>query len=253
MKIHPHLTVLLLPIHILWMVLVYNTVLEWWLLIAIVLLWIVIGGIGLELGFHRTLAHKQFLVSNLTEKIMTTLACMTMNGSPTFWKAMHVGYHHHYSDTHRDFHTPKYRGRFFSYIGYINLLYKVKYVGCRDMIDDHYYSFLNKFYILLVWIPVIIALLISTKLALVLVSAMVIGYHQTAIINSFCHCTNLGYRSFDTKDESRNIPWLTWATFGQSLHNNHHAQPKRANNAVSSSELDLGFLLSKLIGLKVND
>lgn len=253
MKIHPHLTVLLLPMHVLWVILIMNTVFAWWLIPAILLTWIVIGGIGLELGFHRTVAHKQFKIGPLTEKIIASLACMTMNGSPTFWKAMHVGYHHHYADTHRDFHTPRYRGRFFSYLGYINLLYQVKYVGCRDMINDHYYGFLNKYYILIVWIPVLLALAVSTDMALILVTAMVIGYHQTAIINSFCHCTKLGYRNFDTKDESRNVTWLTWLTFGQALHNNHHAQPKRANNAVKDNEIDIGFILAKLIGFKVND
>ena len=42
-------------------------------------------------------------------------------------------------------------------------------------------------------------------------------------MNSLCH--KIGKRRFETDDTSTNVWWLTVYTFGQSLHNNHHAFP----------------------------
>jgi stearoyl-CoA desaturase (delta-9 desaturase) len=79
---------------------------------------------------------------------------------------------------------------------------------------------------------------------------MILCYHQTAMVNTLCHGGNLGYRNFETKDESKNIQWLAYFTFGQSLHNNHHAFPAKANYANGNHEIDPGYILSKLIRFK---
>jgi stearoyl-CoA desaturase (delta-9 desaturase) len=61
-------------------------------------------------------------------------------------------------------------------------------------------------------------------------------HHATFSINSLCHF--FGRRRFGTKDESRNLLWLSLFTFGESWHNNHHAFPTSAAHGMRRWELD---------------
>jgi len=250
-KLHPHLYLLLLPSHVLFFYLVINLSFDLSLYFFVTtIMWILIGGIGLEITFHRIIAHKQFYLSKNMERLLSFLGCLSMNGSPTFWRAMHIGYHHPYSDSHKDPHTSVYSGKFYSYLWYINTLWKIKYVGCREYIEDNFFVYIDKLYLILLYLVVIITYLVSPFVALCLITAMIMSFHQTAMINILCHNTKLGYSIKDSKDKSRNIPTLSWITFGQSLHNNHHNYPNNANNAVRPGEIDVGYILSRLIGLK---
>jgi stearoyl-CoA desaturase (delta-9 desaturase) len=71
--------------------------------------------------------------------------------------------------------------------------------------------------------------------------------HQEALINSVCHLRKLGYRANDTPDDSTNIRWLSWLTWGQSLHNNHHADPRCKTFAHNAGDVDPGSALIAII------
>lgn len=172
-----------------------------------------------------------------------------MQGSPMFWRALHVGYHHAYTDTKRDFHSPANGGYFNAYIGYINKLDKLRFIACRDIIEDPFYIATQKYCNLIFWAVILGATLISGTLAVALLTAMVMCFHQTALVNSVCH-SNAGYQNFDTSDRSKNVPWLSYLTFGLALHNNHHKFPGVADFGIKDHEHDTGYLLSKIVGLK---
>ena len=70
-------------------------------------------------------------------------------------------------------------------------------------------------------------------------------HHATFSINSICHF--FGRRRFSTADQSRNVAWLSLATFGESWHNNHHAFPTSAFHGLRRRELDLGGLFIRLL------
>jgi stearoyl-CoA desaturase (Delta-9 desaturase) len=70
-------------------------------------------------------------------------------------------------------------------------------------------------------------------------------HHATFSINSICHY--FGRRRFATADQSRNVAWLSVATFGESWHNNHHAFPTSAFHGLRRRELDLGGLFIRLL------
>ena len=63
-------------------------------------------------------------------------------------------------------------------------------------------------------------------------------HHVTWSINSICHYW--GRRRFAVRDESRNVWWLSWLSFGESWHNNHHAFPSSAFHGLRTSEIDPG-------------
>ena len=49
-----------------------------------------------------------------------------------------------------------------------------------------------------------------------------------------------GRRRFASSDESRNVWWLAWLSFGESWHNNHHAFPSSAFHGLRNWEIDPG-------------
>jgi stearoyl-CoA desaturase (delta-9 desaturase) len=63
-------------------------------------------------------------------------------------------------------------------------------------------------------------------------------HHVTFSINSICHFW--GRRRFASRDESRNVWWLSWISFGESWHNNHHAFPSSAFHGLRKLEIDPG-------------
>ena len=66
-------------------------------------------------------------------------------------------------------------------------------------------------------------------------------HHVTYSINSICHV--FGRRRFETKDESRNVLWLSLFSFGESWHNNHHAFPTSARHGLRPWEVDPSALV----------
>jgi stearoyl-CoA desaturase (delta-9 desaturase) len=61
-------------------------------------------------------------------------------------------------------------------------------------------------------------------------------HHATFSINSICHY--FGYQTYDTGDESRNVPWLAIPTWGEAWHNNHHAFPTCYRHGLRRWQID---------------
>ena len=56
-----------------------------------------------------------------------------------------------------------------------------------------------------------------------------ITLHVFCLQTSVVHYEKLGYKNYDTKDTSSNIPWLFPITQGECWHNNHHGDAKNPN------------------------
>ena len=61
-------------------------------------------------------------------------------------------------------------------------------------------------------------------------------HHMTWSINSVCHVW--GKQPFRSRDESRNVAWLSLASGGESWHNYHHADPSSARHGVLPWQFD---------------
>ena len=62
-------------------------------------------------------------------------------------------------------------------------------------------------------------------------------HHVTWSINSICHA--VGRRPFRSRDRSGNVWWLALASFGESWHNLHHADPTCARHGVEKGQVDI--------------
>jgi stearoyl-CoA desaturase (delta-9 desaturase) len=64
-------------------------------------------------------------------------------------------------------------------------------------------------------------------------------------VNSICH--KFGYRTYATDDYSTNCWWVAFLTFGEGWHNNHHACQSSAQYGRQWWEIDLVWLMIRLL------
>jgi stearoyl-CoA desaturase (delta-9 desaturase) len=67
-----------------------------------------------------------------------------------------------------------------------------------------------------------------------------IPFWAAGVINGVGHC--IGYRNWNTKDESRNIFPLGILIGGEELHNNHHNSPASTKLSDKWWEFDIGWM-----------
>ena len=141
------------------------------------------------------------------------------------------GLHHRYSDTDKDPHSPE-DGFWHSYILW---MFKIKEgdVPVRsipDLLRDPDQVFVHKYYSDLLWTVYGITALISVDAFFYLLAfPAFITLHVFCLQTSVVHYEKLGYKNYDTKDTSSNIPWLFPITQGECWHNNHHGDAKNPN------------------------
>lgn len=202
----------------------------WYLLLSIVM-WSLISGLGIAVGYHRVFSHRTHRLPTWKENILLFFATFAGQGSPIFWVALHRGYHHPYSDTERDLHSPVAYSRWHAFAGWfienteakntVSLKYAVDLLRKKNVVWFHEWHYK------LLWAVPLAMALIDWQLAFVLFWIPgAIGTLQDNTVNVYGHYKGLfGYRNYETKDQSQNNVWLGWFGWGQGWHNNHHQHP----------------------------
>lgn len=222
--------------------------------LGIILVWILIGGVGVEIGLHRLFSHNMFIVNKWARRAIGLLGCLSLNGDPIFWSSIHIGSHHRHADKLEDVHSPIHGG-WHSYLGWIvdENTYKAVRVGSasKHALSDSWIRFYQRHYTLVVSSIFLAVYLISPDFFFIsFIPGIVLSFNQGPMTNYFCHKPRFGYVNFILEDNSRNIKFLSYLTFGLALHNNHHRYPGRTNFAIDDHEFDLGYRLSKVLGLQ---
>jgi len=225
----------------------------WWLLTSYLISRVWLIG-GMSIGLHRYFSHKTFTTTPLKHKLICFLSMMAAQGSPIAWAMVHR-HHHKYTDKDHDLHAPK-DGIFHAAVTWAlgnpktwvkedNLKFTV-----TDLAKDKVIAFTDKWYYVFWYSLIAISFLIDWKIAIFLVLAPPgLGYLLDMLsINVLFHVpwTPFGYRNFDINEKSRNFKWFLWLGLSEGLHNNHHAQPWKANVAVKKGEFDIsGWIIDK--------
>ncbi len=188
--------------------------------------YICIGGLGVNVGLHRWASHKSIKVNRFAKPIILFFSTVACQGHMIWWTAVHRGYHHCYSDTKRDVHSPIH-GSWNAFFGWI-IKHDPTTVDLKrslDLLRDNKVKLFHKHTFTIIWLTWVIAGLISPHVLLfVFLLPAIIGLHSEGLVNLLCH-TNNGYRNFETKDNSRNVPLLGLFDWGNGWHNNHHHRP----------------------------
>ena len=73
------------------------------------------------------------------------------------------------------------------------------------------------------------------------------GHHATWSVNSICHLW--GTQPFKTRDESRNNAAVAVVSLGEGWHNNHHAHPQSARHGLRWYQMDLTWILIRILNI----
>lgn len=228
------------------------------------------GMLGITLCYHRLLTHRSLATPKWFERVLATLGLCCLQDTPARWVAVHR-MHHQHSDKQDDPHSPA-AGFLWGHIGWLlymnrdhlSLAFRDRYA--HDILRDPYYFWLERGYNgLLVYvlhvIPYFLIGLVVGWTSLggfqagvqfglsllvwgVLVRTVVI-WHGTWAVNSLTHMA--GYRNYETREGSYNNWFVALVTYGEGWHNNHHAQPRCANNQHRWWEFDWTFRVIRLL------
>ncbi len=212
------------------------------------ILWFIPNHIGVGMGFHRLLTHDGYEVPKWLECTMTAIGCLSLQGSPTRWVAIHRQHHKYVEETGKDPHTPR-DGK--SWAQWLWMILRNPSIDEDTLIQTYAPKMAkDKFQVLahhLWWIPSLIIGLVLLIVgwpnpSLFLWGAIVpvaVGWQITWLVNSVTHIW--GSRRFDTNDDSTNSWWVAILTFGEGWHNNHHKYPRSARHGLAWYEFDLNY------------
>lgn len=224
---------------------------SWKALLVCLFLWWLTGGVGICLGYHRYFTHRSYAVPKPVEYLLAVLGCLAGESGPIGWVAAHR-YHHTYSDTEKDPHSPL-RGFLWAHMSWLfgREKFLVRFEDYKrfvpDMAKDRFLVFLDRSHML----PAVVltAILYAAGGWSFVVWGMFVRsllvYHSTWLVNSASHIW--GYRSFKTSDLSRNNWWVALLTFGEGWHNNHHAFQRSARHGMRWWEIDLTYRTIQLL------
>jgi stearoyl-CoA desaturase (delta-9 desaturase) len=234
-----------------------GNLLAWRDLLILALSYMIIGT-GITVGFHRLLTHRSFKCHPVVRAGLAALGSAAAEGPVIDWVATHRK-HHVFSDVAGDPHSPHVdhgsgwrgaiRGLAHAHLGWVFSDMEVaderRYA--KDLLADPLIRFVDRTFVM--WVIAGLAAAFGLGVAL---SGTVAGgltallwggaariflmHHATFSINSICHF--FGYQSYDTADESRNVPWLAIPTWGEAWHNNHHAFPTSYRHGLRWWQID---------------
>jgi stearoyl-CoA desaturase (Delta-9 desaturase) len=228
-----------------------------WVDVAIALVFYVVSGLGITVGYHRYFTHGSFKAKRPLRIALALAGSTAMQGPVIDWVADHRR-HHAFSDKEGDPHSPWLfgtgpvalaRGFWHSHMGWLfdrDQTNEERFTP--DLLADRDIVRVDRLFVL--WS--VLTLLVPAALGVLLtwswwgaVTAFFwaglvrVGllHHVTWSINSICHM--IGDQPFAARDHSRNVWPLAVLSFGESWHNLHHADPTCARHGVQRGQVDI--------------
>lgn len=195
---------------------------EYWALVLFG--YFLITCLGITVTFHRLLTHKSYQLWKPLEYLFSYFANIGCTGSSVGWVFVHR-MHHKYSDKPGDPHSPVVLGAVGAIIG--DYSGKFNKWAVKDLINDSVHRFLHEYYIAIILATVGILLYIDPLIAVYLYFIPVfLNTVASRFSNWIDHSPSIGHRdTTDNKDQSHNVWWWSYLTFGEGWHNNHHRSP----------------------------
>lgn len=249
-------------VHLLALACLWPALFSWSGVVALVVGTYLYGGLGINIAYHRLLAHRSFACPLWLEHGFTLVALCCMQDAPASWVATHR-LHHNEADENPDPHSPLV-SFLWSHIGW--LMFENRDVRCmsaydrfaRDVLRDPFYRLLERS-LMPFWIYLGHALIYflaglsigwwstgelsdgvqfgGSLLVWGVILRTVCVWHISWSVNSLTHLH--GYRNHETNEHSRNNWFVALLSSGEGWHNNHHADPASACNQHRWWELDV--------------
>ena len=223
-------------------------------ILALIFYWV--SGLGVTVGYHRYFTHLSFKAKTGLRVALAIAGSLAIEGPVITWVSDHRR-HHKYSDREGDPHSPwRYgddwkaltKGLLFAHIGWLfdpNKTSQEKF--SPDLLADQRIRRVDRSFAALAGVSLLLPALIGGLWGMSWAGALTaffwaslvrvaLLHHVTWSINSICH--TFGTKEFEARDKSRNVSWLAVASFGESWHNLHHADPTCARHGALKGQLD---------------
>jgi stearoyl-CoA desaturase (Delta-9 desaturase) len=199
---------------------------------------------------HRVLSHKAIRLHPALTMFMRFGTWMLTSISPREWVAVHRK-HHNFSDVEGDPHSPHVEG--YWKIMLANVYYYRREANNDDTLEkyaaDLPYDRLDRTLLRRGTLGfgltgLILVLLMSLGAGLVALLTLALVYLLlSAAINGAGH--TFGYKTFE--NDATNLRLLALITFGEGLHNNHHARPAAPKLSAFRGEFDPAWPFIRLL------
>lgn len=205
------------------------------LLLYSVLIYWVIGVLGINIAYHRLISHRSFETYKPIEYLLALIGIITTVGSPLAWSALHRQHHQH-AETENDPHSPHQIGWWKAWFGFWNIKH-INVMLARDLRRVPFYRWTHKWYLAIIVVYCgLLALIDPVWIIYGYAIPAVLVLHSTSAIIVIAH--NHGYKTHDVDDESRNSWIASLITLGEGWHNNHHANSRNWQSGEKWWELD---------------
>lgn len=212
--------------------------------------------LGQSIAQHRYFSHRSFKTNKITETILGLAATLSTTGSILHYSLIHR-YHHTYSDTEKDMHSPANGDSWRIWFGMLdtNKTSKLDPRKIKDLLGIKSVKFFQNYY----WPTIVLyvfILYLADPILVILCYMLPVGYSKfcTGIQGTLNH--KIGYRNFDTNDNSTNNLILNIITLGEGSHNNHHYNQGNYNFGFTGKikEFDFSaFIIKTFLENKKND
>jgi stearoyl-CoA desaturase (Delta-9 desaturase) len=232
-----------------------------WHDILIAFVFYMVSGLGISAGFHRYFTHSSFKAKRPLRIALAVAGSLAFEGPVLNWVADHRR-HHKYSDREGDPHSPwrfgndwkaLTKGLAWAHVGWVfegSRTSQQKF--CPDLLADSSIRRISRWFAAYAGISLFLPALIGGLWSMTLAGAVTAFFwaglvrvallqHVTWSINSVCH--TFGKEEFNVRDKARNVSWLAIASFGESWHNLHHADPTCARHGVLKGQIDISARL----------
>lgn len=219
----------------------------WFVLYVVVISHLTIT--AMSLSFHRQHTHKGVEFHPALDMLMQVwLWCVTSMSKPD-WVSVHT-YHHAFSDTERDPHSPVHKGFWhvflFGVFDYTKAKELPEVLRIRKTIKlNKLEAFISRHLFMGPYLfSALLITLFGAKMGLVLLftNFMISPLFAVGGVNALAH--TWGYRNHVSSDNSRNIGFLFPLNFiicGELDHNNHHSHQRSCSFRHKWYEFDIGW------------
>jgi fatty-acid desaturase len=197
--------------------LIYFPVKYWMVSLLVYAILYCFGG---TITFHRLLSHQSFKAPTWFYYLGSILGLLSCSSSPLAWVATHKK-HHRYVDKLRDPHSMRFMAWY--KVQWLSMLVPAEPKYASHMLRSKFQIFLHRNYFGIHFLYTGILAFINPELIIYFYLApAALVWEAGSIINTICH--KWGYTNYNTEDDSKNNFWVSLITFGEGLHNNHHAK-----------------------------
>jgi stearoyl-CoA desaturase (delta-9 desaturase) len=199
-----------------------------------------LGGMGVTVCYHRTLAHTALRLHPAVRHLLIFFAMFNGSGAPDTWTANHRQ-HHAKVETPEDISSPSIGGFWWSHLRWLWQAGNVPLSRWCPDLDKAEYRFWNRLQVPLLALSLFGGLALGPAAFFWLGPMRLVGsLHMQCFINSIAH---MRPERRPGEDSSQNIAWLGFLHFfqGENWHGNHHAKPSSARLGWKLWQIDFGW------------